>query len=741
MNTHMELSDFKKTLISMNQYNDWIQNYIDTYEEKEPYLTWGEFLTSQRCPLFIDVDLEFPTEDSRTIEDISTFVLDIQYNFICNKEIMDENESICYILSKNMYKYKHKYKHGFHLHFPYIILERKDCITLLSKMKESKSHPWYAKIDTQATFNPWLIYGCAKNEYSEPYKVQEIIGNQEYHHTYLQENFGELYEKYKNSEFGLYTLLFSSYFLQKRENIHIKLKDRENNNGREINLTWQDVQYILDNIHITRFNDYSQWLHIGFILFNITEGNDDGLLTWEYYSQKGINYQPNICKKKWKSMKLGELSIGTLLYMLREDNPVIYSEILHKLKKDNQVPDTHFEVAELVFEYFKDEFVYCNGWYYFTNHIWKENPKGMMLNMYLSTKFVDILKGLYGDLCMELVKKLYMSSYKRSVMEQCENLFNDNEFEEKLNSDKNKVAFINGVYDLKRHCLSIGSGKDYLSMQMPIEYQDHSNNILGLNKLQNYFQKVFVDQELREYFLNVSCESFYGSNRRKKIYVWTGNKNNGKSITCKLFEKMFGRKYAVKLPTNLITGKRHQTGAATPELARAVGGTRLIFLQEPDKSENINVGICKEMSGGDTMYIRQLYKTGCDKEIMFTPIIVCNEIPKIAANDAAFWYRIRIIDFESTFVPDCNLSSEEQYLQKKFPMDENISDELDELAPIFAWFLLQRYKYLGDKYKVPKKVEVSTDKLQKREDTISQFMEDYTVDCTEKVTINDLFQK
>jgi phage/plasmid-associated DNA primase len=39
------------------------------------------------------------------------------------------------------------------------------------------------------------------------------------------------------------------------------------------------------------------------------------------------------------------------------------------------------------------------------------------------------------------------------------------------------------------------------------------------------------------------------------VQIWTGEGDNGKSITQMIFEQMLGP-YNVKLPTSLITGKR-----------------------------------------------------------------------------------------------------------------------------------------------------------------------------------------
>ena len=65
--------------------------------------------------------------------------------------------------------------------------------------------------------------------------------------------------------------------------------------------------------------------------------------------------------------------------------------------------------------------------------------------------------------------------------------------------------------------------------------------------------------------------------------------------------------YGCKLPITLLTAKRAASNAATPELA-ATKGKRIATLQEPDTNTKLNVGLMKELTGGDTIQARALYR-------------------------------------------------------------------------------------------------------------------------------------
>jgi P4 family phage/plasmid primase-like protien len=253
--------------------------------------------------------------------------------------------------------------------------------------------------------------------------------------------------------------------------------------------------------------------------------------------------------------------------------------------------------------------------------------------------------------------------------------------------------------------------------------------------------KIFPDKHVRDYFMDISSEVFVGGNRRKHVYFWTGEGDNGKSITQMFFEKMLGE-YAVKLPTSLIVGKRTQSSQAAPELVRAGNGVRWAILQEPDKKDNINIGILKELSGNDTFFARGLHQAGGEICPMFKLTVICNDPPSISYSDKATWNRIRVIPFESTFTDSAPDTWEEQLRQKKFPKDPHFHEKIPNMLKAFVWVLLKHRKQENIKLVEPDKVIMATDSYRKKNDSYQQFIEEcIIVDKKSAINLSEIYNR
>lgn len=192
--------------------------------------------------------------------------------------------------------------------------------------------------------------------------------------------------------------------------------------------------------------------------------------------------------------------------------------------------------------------------------------------------------------------------------------------------------------------------------------------------------------------------------------------SNGKSTTIELFQQAFGN-YCAVVPITLLTRKSGGSSSASPELAE-LRGKRFVVLQEPENNDEIQIGKMKELSGGDYIYARPLFKDPIRYKPQFKLLLTCNELPRVPSTDGGTWRRVRVSPFESEFVDDPKLPHQ-------FKKDYELLGKLKLWRKAFMWYLLKVwypvYKQHG--LKEPKKVTEFTDIYKKDSDIIYEFLD------------------
>jgi P4 family phage/plasmid primase-like protien len=201
--------------------------------------------------------------------------------------------------------------------------------------------------------------------------------------------------------------------------------------------------------------------------------------------------------------------------------------------------------------------------------------------------------------------------------------------------------------------------------------------------------------------------------------VYIGGGSNGKSKLVELMAMCLGD-YKVSLPIALITQKRIGIGSTSSEIAQLVG-VRYAVMQEPTKSDNtLNDGVLKEITGGDPITARALYKDS----ITFVPqckLAVCTNVMfNLETNDDGTKRRIKKIDFVSKFCErpvqgdkDCPY----QFMINKY-LDEN----LKRWSSVFMSMLVDKALQTGGVVHTCKEVEDSSNAYFESEDHISEFI-------------------
>jgi P4 family phage/plasmid primase-like protien len=526
-------------------------------------------------------------------------------------------------------------------------------------------------------------------------------------------------------------------------------------------------QYLKDhtmNLSEDRFADYTKWVNVGICLHNIHPDLLDVFL--DFSSQDESKYNEAECITKWNMLTIrndgDRLGEGTLRYWSREDDREGYDEI----EKNNvgrlvmtACSGAEHDVACVIHAKFRDSYVCSdfgkNVWYRWSGHIWRETDHGVDLQLKLSKQiagvFFEKMTSIQSDMnnrgltscsgegkadcgvceyCAEEKKrsglniiytKLKTTMFKNNVMKECRELFFDEEFTKKVDSNKDLIAFNNGVLDLISLTFRDGKPEDYLSFSTAIDYDADKMyyDYEAWPAVDTFIKQVLPDHEVREYFLKHLATNLVGGNTAQKFHIMTGSGSNGKSMIMNLTSTALGD-YACTVPISLFTQKRKGSGNAAPEVIR-LKGRRFVTMQEPDESIALNTGLMKEITSGEKMYARDLFKSGTEFEVQAKFHLACNDKPKINTTDGGTWRRLVVINFKSKFVPVPTAKNE-------FPLDESIQFlvQSKEWATPFLSYLVQTLKDGNGlrKLAAPAAVLEYTSDYRNENDGIAKFMSD-----------------
>jgi len=523
------------------------------------------------------------------------------------------------------------------------------------------------------------------------------------------------------------------------------------------------------NFHRSRYEDYDKWVQVGICLNNIHPDLLDVFL--DFSSQAQDKYNEGECVQKWNSLpyrndgdRLGE---PTIRYWSREDNRDEYDEI-EKTNVERLImlacSGTEFDVASVIYAKFRDHYKCTdfkhNVWYRWMGHVWKETDQGVDLQLKLSKEiarvFFDRMTAVQNemnqrgtmsctggdksdckvcDYCkMETTRvdlnkiftQLKTTKFKSNVMKECRELFFDEHFNKKVDSNKDLIAFNNGVLELDNNYLfRPGKPEDYMSFSTGIDYDPDTPyyEYPAWPKVDTFIKRVLPDPEVREYFVQHLASNLFGGNPAQKFHILTGSGSNGKSMIMNLMTKALGE-YACTVPISLFTQQRKSSGSAAPEVAR-LKGRRFTTMQEPDERIALNTGMMKEISSGEKMYARDLFKSGGEFEVLSKFHLACNDKPKVNTTDGGTWRRLVVINFVSKFVPVPSAPNE-------FPLDESIQFSVNstEWATCFLAYLVHVLKEGRGLRKLvaPAKVMEYTSDYRNDNDAIAKFI-------TEMITV------
>jgi P4 family phage/plasmid primase-like protien len=509
---------------------------------------------------------------------------------------------------------------------------------------------------------------------------------------------------------------------------------------------------------------FNKWIRVGWALKNTSEKL---FLTWVKFSSQSSEFSfdqiPDMYDQwqKFEYKNEDALTHRSIMYWAKnnatpEKYNIVRKDTIEYFINQTIQTSTEFDFANVLYNIFKDKFVCASIkgslWYQYRGQKWEEIDSGSTLRILISKDMHDIycLKcnenveimhtldqadqrydmlrkqtNKLGEICVWLKK----TGWKNNIMREAQELFYDRDFMNKLDQNPYLLCFNNGVIDFKSGIFRKGQPDDYISMCTNIDYVPYEPNNQKFSKIMDevneFMEQLFPDVELRRYMWDHLASCLIGTNENQTFNIYTGSGANGKSKLVDLISKCLGD-YKGTVPLTLITQKRASIGSTSSEIIQ-LKGKRLAVMQEPSKGDQINEGIMKEITGGDPIQGRALFKDMVTFIPQFKLVVTTNTLFDINSNDDGTWRRIRVCDFMSKFV-DNPYGDETKHPREHYPYQYRIDKKLDfkfaGWAPVFISKLIDiGFRTKGNVVDC-KKVLSASDGYRDGQDYLSEFAKD-----------------
>jgi putative DNA primase/helicase len=260
----------------------------------------------------------------------------------------------------------------------------------------------------------------------------------------------------------------------------------------------------------------------------------------------------------------------------------------------------------------------------------------------------------------------------------------------------------NGTLDLRNGRLHDHRRTDLITKVCPVAYNKDATCPLWLAFLDRVRAE---DRELTDYLQRVVGYCLTGSVAEQCLWFLYGTGTNGKSTFLLTLLELLGD-YGLQAVSDLLMVKNNESH---PTERAALFGKRLAATIETEQGKKIAEALMKQLTGGDKILARKLYKDFFEFRPTHKLFLAVNHKPVVTGVDNAVWRRIKLVPFVVT-IPDSE-------------KDKHLPDKLRaELPGILAWAVRGCLDWQRGGLAEPKVVREATTAYQNEQDTVGGFL-------------------
>ncbi|MEU5693880.1 phage/plasmid primase, P4 family [Actinosynnema sp. NPDC020468] len=293
-----------------------------------------------------------------------------------------------------------------------------------------------------------------------------------------------------------------------------------------------------------------------------------------------------------------------------------------------------------------------------------------------------------------------------------------------FDSRRDLLSFRNGTVDLRTGTLREHRREDRLTRWVDLDYVPDAQG----PRWTRFLSEVFPgDEDMPGFMRRLVGYGITGETREHVFALLYGHGSNGKSVFLNTIGEVFRGITGHVAQAAIAQTRAFDPGAANPALA-ALRGVRLAVLSELSDGLRLNEALLKQLTAGDPVVARELYKG----QFVFSPtalmIMATNYRPDVRGQDDGFWRRTRLVPFVREFTG----------ADKDPTLPEAL---LGEATGIAAWAVRGAVEWYAGGLGEPDSVRAAVDEYRRSSDILDGFLPGILVrDPAGRIMLEDAFQ-
>lgn len=288
---------------------------------------------------------------------------------------------------------------------------------------------------------------------------------------------------------------------------------------------------------------------------------------------------------------------------------------------------------------------------------------------------------------------------------------------ESLNRAAHLFSCSNGTLDLKTGLLTPHDPKNFITACSPFAYDPGAQ----APRFERFLSEIFDgNEELVAFAKRWFGYCITGDVSEQKMLFHIGPGGNGKSTLMDLLRHVLGSDYYSTAAPGLLVS---ETQGATPELADLLG-RRMVTIAETEESMELREGLVKQITGGDPIKARMLYKD----LFAFLPThklqVFTNFAPRIKGQDFAIWRRILLLDYPVKYGDAAAVARGEAHRLEDPLLEASLQAEAQG---VLRWLVEGAKEWYLHRLNPPAAILKATKDYRAKQDLIGQFVDERLV--------------